>query len=102
MKTVWYAKRIPTQAITGEDIAMGSKTSGALDTEQEAIEATATMLRSEARQLAEHGVNLDLVLELAELAGAVGAHVPHKDDQPGGGVTDSSGVRWAWITIARP
>jgi hypothetical protein len=102
MTTVWYAKRIPTQATTGEDIAMGSKTSMALDTELEAIEATATMLRTEARQLVELGISQELALELAELAGSVGSHKPHKGDTPGGGVTDSSGVRWVWTSVERP
>lgn len=102
MTTVWYARRIPTQATTGEDIAMGSKTSMALDTELEAIEATATLLRTEARQLIGLGICQALALELAELAGAVGGHQPHEGDTPGGGVTDSSGVRWAWAPHERP
>lgn len=99
--TIWYAKRIPTLAASVEDIAMGSKTSDAVDTELEAIEETAKMLRSEARTLLGLGISPDLVLELAELAGAVGAHRPHETDTPGGGVTDSSGVRWAWMPVTR-
>lgn len=102
MATIWYAKRIPTQATTGEDIAMGSKTSDALDTELEAIEATAAMLRAEAHALVGMGICQALALELAELAGTVGAHRPHRVDTPGGGVTDSSGVRWAWMSVRRP
>jgi len=105
MTTVWYARRHFPGAKREEDIAMTSKTSGPFDTELEAIQGTADLLRNEARallRLTSSGAGGDHALELAELAGAVAGHQPRRTDTPGGGVTDSAGVRWSWYSVERP